>query len=77
MVVHTCNPSTGEVEAGGLRVESQIGLHNKTWCPKKKKKATQERERDRRISVQGQPGQKLERFYLRNKPKPGTSGSHL
>jgi hypothetical protein len=38
MVVHTCNPSTGEVEAGGLRVESQIGLHNKTWCPKKKKR---------------------------------------
>jgi hypothetical protein len=45
MVVHTCNPSTGEVEAGGLRVESQIGLHNKTWCPKKKKGYSGERER--------------------------------
>jgi hypothetical protein len=26
-VVHTCNPSTGEAEAGGLKVQGQSGLH--------------------------------------------------
>jgi hypothetical protein len=30
MVVHTCNPSTWEAEAGGLRVQSQPGLHSNT-----------------------------------------------
>jgi hypothetical protein len=28
VVVHICNPSIQEVEAGGLRVQSQPGLHN-------------------------------------------------
>jgi hypothetical protein len=29
MVVHTCNPSTWEAEAGGLKVQDQTGLHGK------------------------------------------------
>jgi hypothetical protein len=30
VVVHTCNPSTGEAEAGGWRVQDHSGLHSKT-----------------------------------------------
>jgi hypothetical protein len=30
MVSHACNPSSREAEAGGLRVQSQHGLHSKT-----------------------------------------------
>jgi hypothetical protein len=37
MVVHTCNPSAQEAEAGGSRVQGQPGLHSET-CLKKKKK---------------------------------------
>jgi hypothetical protein len=29
MVVHNCNPSTPEAEAGGLEVPGQPGLHSK------------------------------------------------
>jgi hypothetical protein len=29
MVVHTCNPSTLEAEAGGLQVQGQPGLYTK------------------------------------------------
>jgi hypothetical protein len=35
VVAHTCNPSTSEAEAGGWRVEGQLGLHNKTLSQKK------------------------------------------
>jgi hypothetical protein len=30
MAIHTCNPSTPEGEAGGLRVPGQPRLHTKT-----------------------------------------------
>jgi hypothetical protein len=36
-VVHTCNPSTWEAEAGGLQIEDQSELHRKTLPQKKKK----------------------------------------
>jgi hypothetical protein len=29
MVVHSCNPSTQEVEAGGSQIRGQLGLHSK------------------------------------------------
>jgi hypothetical protein len=35
MVVHTCNPSTQEVEVGGLKVQGQPGLHNESLSLKK------------------------------------------
>jgi hypothetical protein len=35
--VHSYNPCTQEVEAGGLRVQSQLGLHSKTLSQKNKK----------------------------------------
>jgi hypothetical protein len=38
MMAHTCNPSIGEMEAGGCRVQSQPGLHSKTLFQKEKKK---------------------------------------
>jgi hypothetical protein len=34
MVVHSCNPSTWEAEAGGLRVQGQPWLHNETLSQK-------------------------------------------
>jgi hypothetical protein len=34
MVVHACNPSTGEVEAGESQVPGQPGPHNKTVSEK-------------------------------------------
>jgi hypothetical protein len=34
MVVHTCNPSTEEVEAGGSSVLDQPELHSETLSPK-------------------------------------------
>jgi hypothetical protein len=37
-VVHACNPSTWEVEAGGSQVQGQYGLCSKTLSQKKKKK---------------------------------------
>jgi hypothetical protein len=30
MVLHICNPSTCEAEAGGLKVQSQYGVHSET-----------------------------------------------
>jgi hypothetical protein len=36
-VVHTCNSITREAEGGGLRVQSQPGLHSKSLYQKKKK----------------------------------------
>jgi hypothetical protein len=38
IVVHTCNPSSGETEAGGSLVQGQLELHSKTLTQKKKKK---------------------------------------
>lgn len=35
VVVYTCKFSTGEVEAGGLQIYSQPGLHSKTLHLKK------------------------------------------
>jgi hypothetical protein len=35
VVVHTCNLSTEEAEAGGLQVQGQPGLYNKTLSLKK------------------------------------------
>jgi hypothetical protein len=35
MVAHTSNPSTGEAEAGGLRVQGQPGLHIETLSQNK------------------------------------------
>lgn len=34
-MVHTCDPTTREAEAGGLQVCSQTELHNKTPFQKK------------------------------------------
>jgi hypothetical protein len=31
-VVHTCDPSAGEAEAGGSRVPAQAGLHSGQNC---------------------------------------------
>lgn len=31
MVVHTCNPSFGEVEAGRLAVQGHVQLHSRFW----------------------------------------------
>jgi hypothetical protein len=33
VVVHACNPSTLNIEAGGLRVQGQAGLYSKTLFP--------------------------------------------
>jgi hypothetical protein len=33
MVVHSCNPSTQEVEAGGLEVPGQSRLHTEFEAP--------------------------------------------
>jgi hypothetical protein len=38
VVVHVCNPSTWETDAGGSKVQSQAILHRKTLSQKKKKK---------------------------------------
>jgi hypothetical protein len=38
MVVHACNPSNREAEAGGYRVPGQSGVHSKTLSQKKEKK---------------------------------------
>jgi hypothetical protein len=38
MVVHTCNPSTWEAEAGRSEVLGQPGLYNNILFQKKKKK---------------------------------------
>jgi hypothetical protein len=40
MVVHACNPSTEEVEAGGSQVYSQPGLHGETPSQNKKQNKT-------------------------------------
>jgi hypothetical protein len=37
MVVHACNFSTQEAEAGGLQVQGQPGLYGKTLSQEKKK----------------------------------------
>jgi hypothetical protein len=42
VVVHTCNPSTWEAEAGGLTVQGQHGQHRKTLSQN-----VRERERER------------------------------
>jgi hypothetical protein len=34
IVAHVCNPSTGEAEAGGLRVQGQSGLYSETLSQK-------------------------------------------
>jgi hypothetical protein len=34
MVMHICNPRTGEAEAGGSWVPGQPGLHSETLCQK-------------------------------------------
>jgi hypothetical protein len=36
MVVHICNPSTQETEAGGVKVQGQSGLHSETFSKKRK-----------------------------------------
>jgi hypothetical protein len=36
MVVHSCNPSTREAEAGGLLVQGLLGQYSKTLPPKAK-----------------------------------------
>jgi hypothetical protein len=36
-MVHACNPSTQEVEAGGLRVQGQPELHSETLSQKQNK----------------------------------------
>jgi hypothetical protein len=36
VVLHTCNSSTWEVEAGGLTVQGQPGLHNEILSQKTK-----------------------------------------
>lgn len=35
-MAHTCNPSTQATEAGGLRVQNQLGTHNKNCLEMKK-----------------------------------------
>jgi hypothetical protein len=40
-VVHTCNPSTWEAEAGGFRAPGQPALHSKTLSQKEKQKVNQ------------------------------------
>jgi hypothetical protein len=35
VVLHICNPSTQQAEAGRLRVQGQLGLHNETLTQKK------------------------------------------
>jgi hypothetical protein len=35
VMVHTCNPSTEEVEEEGLRIQGHPGLHVDTLCHKK------------------------------------------
>jgi hypothetical protein len=42
VVVHSCNPSTWEAKAGGLRVPGQPGLQNDSLSLKKKKKSGEE-----------------------------------
>jgi hypothetical protein len=46
MVVHSCNLSTQEAEAGGSQVQSQPGIHRETV--KKEGKTEGEREKTRR-----------------------------
>jgi hypothetical protein len=36
MAIHSYNPNTFEMKAGGLRVQGQPGLYSKTHCKKKK-----------------------------------------
>jgi hypothetical protein len=38
MVVHTCNPNTGEAEAGGSGVHGQPGTYSETLSMLQKKK---------------------------------------
>jgi hypothetical protein len=40
LVVHICNPSILEVEAGGFQVEDQHGLHSETLSQKNNNKKT-------------------------------------
>jgi hypothetical protein len=47
MVAHTCNPSTGEAEAGELWVQDQLRLRSETLSQKQKKK-----KRKKRIGLQ-------------------------
>jgi hypothetical protein len=35
-VVHACNPSTREDEAGGLRVQNEPGIHSETLTQEKR-----------------------------------------
>jgi hypothetical protein len=37
MIVHACNPSTQEAEAGGLQIPDLPGLHSETLFQKNKK----------------------------------------
>jgi hypothetical protein len=50
MVVDTYNPSTQESEAGGLRVQGQPELRNKTLFQKEKKKRIQAQESCKSLS---------------------------
>jgi hypothetical protein len=43
MMVHTYNPSSQEVEAGGWEVGGQPELHSKTLCLKKKEEGLEVR----------------------------------
>jgi hypothetical protein len=38
VVVHICNPSTQEAEAGGLQIQEQPGLPSEAFSPKKRRK---------------------------------------
>jgi hypothetical protein len=44
-VVHTCNPSTWETEAGGSEVRGQTGIHGKILSQKQQKKENKEKGR--------------------------------
>jgi hypothetical protein len=63
VVVHICNPSTQEAEAGGLNIQSPPGLRSKTLSLKKKNKNTKPRTGD--VNVQG-PGFDLQ-HHSKNK----------
>jgi hypothetical protein len=59
VVVHTCNPSTQEVEAGGSKIQGQSWLQSKTLGPERREDGWRgeiEKERGREGEREGERG---------------------